>query len=573
MSGSERIRRSLEIIYGDRRADVAGELIGQIIRQYSSLPTGAGGRGARDGYFDQSDVVLITYGDTLLSPGETPLHALRTFLDEHLTGLFSAVHILPFFPYSSDDGFSVCDYHQVNPELGAWDEVESIESNFELMVDLVINHLSAESDWFRRYLADDPALAGLAIEVDPATDLSQVTRPRATPVLSPFTKDNGREVHLWTTFSTDQVDLNFAEPKVLAMMIEVLLFYVSKGARLIRLDAIAYLWKTIGTNCIHQPETHEVVKLMRSILDQVAPQVILITETNVPHGENVAYYGDGGDEAQMVYNFSLPPLLLHSFIKHDTRVMENWARRCLNIRSPDCTFFNFTASHDGIGMRPVEGIISPADIEALVNHARRMGGDVSLKRNPDGSESPYELNVTFVDAMREPDGPEGDAAHARRFLASQEIQLALPGVPAVYLHSLLGSRNWNEGVEQSGQKRRINRQHLDLELLRRELGDPGSFRALVFNQYCHLIRVRRQQPALHPNAELEVFHPDQPFLLAFKRSGGGQELYVLSNVRPDPLEVALADLGIAENLTDILGGQQLENGKLFMEPHRTSWLV
>ncbi len=573
MNSQNTIKMTLGKIYGDSRAQRAAELIDNLLDKYTGIPEENSNRCKRGEYFDQGDVVLITYGDSLFSKRSQPLEALRSFLDERVKDCFSSVHILPFFPYSSDDGFSVRDYYSVNPELGDWDDIKAIERDFKLMADLVINHVSAKSEWFKRYLAGDKEFDGLPIKVDPAADLSRVTRPRALPLLTPFTTDSGEQVHLWTTFSEDQVDLNFEDPRVLARMIDVLLFYVSRGARSIRLDAIAYLWKEIGTDCIHHRCTHEVVRLMRAVLDTVAPEVILITETNVPHDENVSYFGDGGGEAQMVYNFSLPPLLLHSFLGRNTGLLENWARGYLDIPSPDCTFFNFTASHDGIGVRPLEGIAETEDIQALVEHVRAMGGDVGLKRNPDGSDSPYELNITYVDALRQPDGPQGGPEHARRFMASQEIQFSLPGVPAVYIHSLLGSRNWNEGVESSGIKRRINRQQLELEQVLVELDTPGSFRALVFEQYCHLIRLRRGQPALHPNAELEVLHSGHNSVLALRRGGGGQTLYALSNVGPEPCAVELAGLGIPDGLEDILGGQRIEGDRLLLEPHRTSWLV
>ena len=573
MNSESAIKKILKKIYGDRGALQAARLLDELIEKYTGKLESGSSDGRRGDYFDQSDVVLITYGDSLFSSQGSPLSALHSFLQQRVRDCFSSVHILPFFPFSSDDGFSVCDYYKVNPDLGDWQDIKAIEGDFQLMADLVINHVSAKSEWFRRYLAGDPEFDGLPIEADSEADLSRVTRPRALPLLTPFTRESGEQVQLWTTFSEDQVDLNFADPRVMARMMDVLLFYVSRGATSIRLDAIAYLWKEIGTDCIHHPKTHEVVRLMRAVLDTVAPDVILITETNVPHGENVSYFSDGGGEAQMVYNFSLPPLLLHSFLGRDTKVLESWARDYLDISSPDCTFFNFTASHDGVGVRPLEGIAAPDDIQALVDHVRMMGGDVGLKRNPDGSDSPYELNITYVDAMRQPGGSQGDSGHARRFMASQEIQFSLPGVPAVYIHSLLGSRNWNEGVESSGIKRRINRQRLELEQVMAELDTPGSFRALVFEQYCRLIRLRRGQPALHPNSELKVLYAPENTVLALRRRGGGQTLYALSNVSPEPCEVKLAGLGIPDGLEDILGGQLIDDGKLLLEPHRTSWLV
>ncbi len=319
MADAGLIKSSLEKIYGSPDGEKAWRKLEPIIEKYPGRPS------KRRGYFSRQDVMLITYGDSLLREGEMPLVSLKRFALENFRGVFSAVHILPFFPYSSDDGFSVMDYRAVNPQLGGWQEINSLSENFSLMFDLVLNHFSAKSDWFANYLAGKPGFENLAIEVAPGTDLSGVTRPRSLPLLTEFRKDSGETVHLWTTFSADQVDLNFASVEVLAAMVDVLLFYVEQGASYIRLDAIAYLWKKIGTGCIHLPQTHEVVRLFRRILDLVAPEVVIITETNVPHQENISYFGDGKNEAQMVYNFTLPPLLLYTFINEEATELSSWA--------------------------------------------------------------------------------------------------------------------------------------------------------------------------------------------------------------------------------------------------------
>ncbi len=408
-------------------------------------------------------------------------------------GVISTVHILPFFPYSSDDGFSVIDYLAVNPDLGTWDDIARLRGDFKLMFDAVINHISAHSAWFQGFVSGDPTYRDFFITVDPTTDLSSVVRPRTLPLLTPVQTAEGVR-HVWTTFSADQIDLNYANPAVLLRIVDVLLFYVAQGADLIRLDAIAYLWKRVGTPCIHLPETHAVVRLFRDILDYVAPAVALITETNVPHKENVSYFGDGTDEAQLVY--------------------QSPCRRCWRILSPPVTsapsaagaagleklsdqtsYFNFTASHDGIGVRPVEGILTPDEIAALVERARAHGGDVSYKTNSDGSRSPYELNINYFDMLSDPQGDEPLALQARRFLAAQAIQLAFVGVPGIYIHSLLGSRNWYEGVTRTGILRAINREKLAYDEVEAALSDPTSLRSLVFYPYRELL-IRRAPNAL-----------------------------------------------------------------------------
>jgi hypothetical protein len=250
----------------------------------------------------ECDVFLITYGDQVTEPGKPPLQTLAEVLEEHIAGIVTGIHLLPFFPYSSDDGFSVIDYTTVKPELGTWADIERLGRSFRLMFDAVINHISAESAWFRAFIEGNRRYQDYFITVEPGIDLSDVVRPRAKPLLTPIQTTEGEKL-VWTTFGPDQIDLNYANPDTLLDIIDVLLLYVEKGVEVIRLDAIAYLWKKIGTSCIHLEETHRVVRLFRAVLDAVAPHVILITETNVPHEENVSYFGNGHDEAQMVYQF------------------------------------------------------------------------------------------------------------------------------------------------------------------------------------------------------------------------------------------------------------------------------
>jgi len=481
---------------------------------------------APGGLFSQQDRVLITYGDSLLETGKPPLQALHSFAQQYLKDVFSTVHILPFYPFSSDDGFSVIDYYAVRDDLGTWDDVERIGADFDLMIDAVFNHMSAQSDWFKRFLAGDPEFDSMFRTESPDADLSSVTRPRATPLLTPFPKADGTTAHVWTTFSADQVDFDASSPQTILHLLDALLFYVAKGARIIRLDAIAYLWKEVGTSSIHLPQTHTVIQLMRAVLDVVAPQVLLVTETNVPHAENISYFGDGTNEAQMVYNFTLPPLLFHTLLAGDAGKLRDWVGT-LQTPSPRTTFFNFTASHDGIGVRPVEGILSAAEVEALITHVQRQGGRVSYKRNTDGSQSPYELNCTYVDALTDPS--EAPALQARRFLVSQGIMLALAGVPAVYIHSLLGSRNDLVGMEQGGYNRAINRAKLQIEEVRPALAQPDSFRAQVFNAYAHLLKVRGQTAAFHPQAAQVVADCGNDAVFGLLRGEAVLALFNISN--------------------------------------------
>jgi sucrose phosphorylase len=516
-------------------------------------------------------ILLITYGDQIRSPDRPALAVLDGFLHEFgYDRLASGVHLLPCFPYSSDDGFSITDYRQINPALGDWPQVRTLGQSFDLMLDLVVNHCSQEHAWFHAYLRGEEPFARYFIDVDPETDLSQVTRPRSHPLLTPFETSRGTK-HVWTTFSADQVDLNFAEPDVLVEMLDVLLFYVEQGARIIRLDAIGFLWKEIGTTCMHLPQMHAVVKIMRDLVDDLAPGTMLITETNVPHDENVSYFGKA-DEAHAVYNFSLAPLLLDAFLTADAGPLCRWLG-ALEYPGAGMTFFNFTASHDGIGVRPLEGLVSEERRDRLVAEVRRRGGLVSTRTRPDGSESPYELNITYLSALDEPGGlpPE---VHARRFLTSQGLMLALRGIPGIYFHSLVGTSNDHEGVQRTGRNRSINRRKFDLDELRGILDREGSVERLVLDGYRRMLEVRIRQPAFHPDARQVLVETGHRAVVAFLRIGlDGQRILVLANVGPGAVAVDLPRAADVPFHEDLLSGRAVEGPQYDLGPYEIAWLA
>ena len=560
----ERLRSCLQQLYGPR-ADTSLTQLTDIVHKYSFEA-----HSQTPNRWDERDVVLITYGDQVQNRIGPALPALQEFLTtSNLTQVINTVHILPFFPYSSDDGFSVIDYRNVDPRIGDWNEVRELGNHVGLMFDLVLNHCSAKSQWFQHYLAGQDPFSHYFIEADPNEDLSQVTRPRSLPLLTPFETSRGLR-HVWTTFSDDQVDLNFSEPDVLVEFIDILLFFVEQGARIIRLDAIAYLWKEIGTNCIHLSQTHEVVKLMRDVLDAVAPHVLLLTETNVPHEENVSYFGDG-DEAHMVYQFSLPPLLLDAFLNEDATPLRKWLT---NLQpAPDgTTFFNFTASHDGVGVRPLEGLVSDERLAKLVNAVKQCGGLVNTKKNADGSDSPYELNITYLDALAGPGGME-PALHARRFLSSQAIMLSLPGVPGIYFHSLVGTGNDYDGVKQSGQARRINRYKYQLDELRQHVAQSDSVQSLVFNGYQKLLTTRTEQPAFHPDASCKVVDTGNDSLLAFlrERESPSQGILVIANVSSVEQQYEFPEQEFGAAADDLLGGA-VDKNSISVAPFQVLWI-
>ncbi|GAP15875.1 glycosidase [Longilinea arvoryzae] len=548
----QRVEGLLAELYGARRgADLLPEVKDLLERYRGRIPA------PRSTGLSQRDAILITYADQVQQPGQPPLATLADFSRAYLKGVVSGLHILPFYPSTSDDGFSVSDYTRVDPALGGWEHIRQLGGDFRLMFDAVFNHASAQGEWFQAYLRNDPAYRDFFIAVDDQPDLSQVVRPRALPLLTVFTAADGPR-QIWTTFSTDQVDLNYVNPRVLLSMLDVLLFYVGKGAELIRLDAIAYLWKQIGTPCIHLPQTHAVVQLMRAVLDGVAPHVMLVTETNVPHADNISYFGDGANEAQMVYNFPQPPLVLHTLRSGNASALSAWAAG-LKPPSPGTTFFNFLASHDGIGLNPLRGILPPAQIEALVQAALAHGGRVSYKHNPDGSQSPYELNINYFDALSDPAGGEEEGKQVRRFVAAHAILLALQGVPGIYFHSLFGSRGWPEGITKTGQNRSINRQKLVLDELEADLANPSGRRRMVYDWLATMLRLRAAEPAFDPQVGQEVLDAG-PGLFALRRG----DLTCLVNVTGRAVEIPAA----LRRGVDLLGSRKPE----VLEAYGIRWL-
>ncbi|EAE2471653.1 sugar phosphorylase [Listeria innocua] len=493
--------------------------------------------------WDEKDIVLITYGDQFKEESKKTLPTFKKMYDRYLKSTFEVVHFLPFYPYSSDDGFSVIDYKAVNPELGDWEDIKEMEQSARLMFDFVCNHMSAKSEWFKRYLAGDKEFQNFFVEMDPDTDLSSVTRPRATPVLTPFQFASGKEGYIWTTFSEDQIDLNFACPEVLYKMIDVLMFYLEEGAEYVRLDAVGFMWKVPGTSSIHLDETHEIVKLFRDLVDIAAPGTIIITETNVPHVDNISYFGNGEKEAHMVYQFPLPPLVLHAIHHGNAEFLSNWAKN-LELPEGKRTFFNFLASHDGIGLNPVRGIIPEAEILALVNDLEEEGALVSYKQNPDGSKSPYEINVTYMDALSKQ--ADTDDLRLSRFLVAHAVLMSIPGVPAVYVQSILGSRNDYLGVETTGHNRSINRKKYDLAEITAELNQADSLRKETYDALTKLISTRKAESLFHPEIPMEVLESTAE-LFVVKRSSGAESIILIHNLSEKEVSYSL-DSGVYTNL-------------------------
>ncbi|EIX9063854.1 sugar phosphorylase [Listeria monocytogenes] len=507
----------------------------------------------------EKNVYLIAYGDSIFEKNKHPLQTLNEFLQEYAQDVITDVHLLPIFPSTSDDGFSVTDYKQIDEQLGDWDDVQKMSENFRVMLDFVANHMSKSSDWFKRFSDNEAPYNQFFIEKDSQFDYKNVTRPRTSLLFHKY--ENGKE--LWTTFSEDQLDLNVRNIDCLVALTDVLLFYASKQATSIRLDAIGFLWKTSGTTCMHLPETHEIITLWRLLIDELYPNLQIITETNVPHEENISYFGDGENEANMVYQFPLPPLVLHTFTCHDTTKLSKWAKSISQVSST-ATYFNFLASHDGIGMRPATGILSDEEINSLVQKAVQNGGQVSYKDNADGTQSVYELNINYGEALQNPGEDTTEELVTKKIIAAHSILLTLQGVPAIYYHSLLGSKNDLVGYEESGINRRINREKLEKNQLVHEL-ETDTYRQTIFTSLKKLVQIRRNHTAFSPFATQEILDLG-PDVFAIKRESEEECIYGIINVTSHNIRKTLAFSG-----TNLLTNQPVTS-ELDLTAYEVVWI-
>ncbi|RBI86157.1 alpha-amylase [Rhodosalinus halophilus] len=524
-------------------------------------------------FWSEQDALVITYGNSIVDGVHKPLDLLRDFLHRNLRGTVDGVHILPFFPFTSDDGFAVTDYTAVNPSLGDWSDIRRIAEEFKLMSDLVLNHVSSQGPWFTAYLQGHAPYDRFFMEAEPEDDLSLVVRPRTHPLLRRVETAEG-PAHVWCTFSHDQIDLDFRNPEVLLEFLRIMRLHIDNGVRILRLDAVAFLWKVVGTPCIHLPQTHAIVRLMRLLCDYAVEPVILVTETNVPKAENLSYFGNG-NEAHVVYNFSLPPLLLHALQSGTARYLIRW-QSTMPPAQMGCAYLNFSASHDGIGMRPAEGILPEDEAARMIDCVRGQGGLVSMRTAPDGTERPYELNITWYDALGATCDGE-TAHHMERFLCSQTIVMALEGIPAFYIHALLATPNDHAGVEKTGISRAINRHRWDYPELQARLDEPESDQARALSEIRRRMGVRRRQPAFHPNATQFTLQLDDRIFGLWRQSlDRRQSVFALHNVSAETVEIEPSAINLidGEAWCDLLSGEWVAavGQPIRLAPYQCRWI-
>jgi len=521
------IKQHLKLIYSK---EVTGRVCSQLMNLMRVYKRNEVIAKKREKYKDhkilcERDSFLISYPDSISKEGEKPIQTLHRFLKKHVKNSVSGIHILPFFPSSSDGGYAVIDYKQVDPRFGSWEDVQRIANDYRLMVDLILNHVSSRSEWFQRFLDGDKRYKNYFIWSDKRIDMPRVFRPRETPLFTEFDTAMGKKF-VWTTFGSDQIDLNFRNPEVLLEIVDVLLFYLSKGVEVLRLDAIGYVWKEHHTSCINLSKTHQIVRLIRNIIEYVSPYALILTEANFPYKDNISYFGEG-HEANMVYKFSLPPLVMDAFARRDS----SYIQRLTAKTRQDLLFFDFLASHDGIGLLSAREILKKEDFDNLLRVTTAHGGLISYRNTKNNGGEPYELNITYFDAVNDPNRPD-DPLEVKRFLASQAFMLCLKGIPGIYINSLLGSRNNIKGVEETGIKRMINRERVNERSLETVLSDAHSIPNQVFQGFSRLLKVREKIPAFHPSGTRKVIDSDKR-LMVIERRFQDNSVRVVINISED----------------------------------------
>ena len=523
--------------------------------------------------WNENDIFLISYGDSIVSAKDKKLKTLKKFFDEFITPHFNNVHILPFFPFSSDDGFSITDYKKVRDDLGSWEDISLLSKDYRVMADIVINHASKKSEYFQEFVRGNNEYKDFFISLDKDEGFEEVVRPRSSDLFQEVELSNQKK-YLWCTFSHDQIDLNFKNPRVLLFFINLIYLYLKHGIEVFRLDAVAFLWKEKGTNCLNLTQTHEVVKLIRTILDRYNQNTLLITETNLPNLENLSYFGNG-DEANAIYNFTLPPLLLWTLLMGDSTALRKWSMGMPPAKE-HTTYFNFIASHDGIGLRPTENILTDQERGTLIDIVKEFGGVISNRKKPDGTETVYELNIALLDAMK---GTFKGIDHMQvdRFIACHAIMLSLEGIPAFYIHSVLGTTNDYELMKKNSQNRSINRKSWDINEIKNKLLDDKSINNQVYKSIINLIKIRKKQPAFHPNAIQFTFNLGKNFFGIWRQSlDKKQSIFSVTNVTNIFQYLDLTELNLieSEKWWDLINSKDIDDIKstITLKAYQTVWI-
>ncbi len=467
---------------------------------------------------------LITYVDRLAGD----LDGLGEVLRGPFGGAFGGVHLLPFFPPidGADAGFDPIDHTRVDPRLGGWAEVGAIGDDFELMADLIVNHVSSSSEPFLDWQAkgDASEFAGMFLTKDAvfpggATDdeLARIYRPRPWPPFTTYEVD-GEPIEVWTTFTADQIDIDVDHPASWAYLMTVLDRLAENGVRLVRLDAVGYAIKERGTSCFMLPATFEFIARLRT--ESHRRGMHLLVEIHSYYGFQMEIAGS----VDFVYDFALPPLVLHALHAADAEPLEHW----FSIRPTNCV--TVLDTHDGIGVVDVApegdrpGLLRPAEIDALVDamHDATEGRSRESTGAAASNLDLYQVNSTYYEALGSDDAAQ---------VIARLIQVFAPGIPQIYYAGVLASPNDMTLLRRTGVGRDINRPYHDAASLAAELDRP------VVRSVLHLLRWRAANEALFSGAFSVGASPADYLVLTWVRDDRRAEARIDLTARTYELEV------------------------------------
>ena len=522
--------------------------------------------------WSQENSFLITYADSIKSENDSPLLVLNQFLQKYIDSIDS-IHILPFMPSSSDSGFSVIDYYKIDEKFGNWKDLNLISKNKNIMIDIVLNHASKSSKWFANFLKGSGQGHDFFKVVKDWNGIAQIERPRSSKLFQKIRTDDGVK-KVWCTFSHDQIDLDFSKPAVLLEFLKIIKFYIKKNIKIFRLDAVAFLWKKQNTSCINLQETHYIIKLIRFVSTLIDKNTIIITETNIPSKENLSYFGNN-DEAHWIYNFTLSPLILFTLLDGNCSQLRKWSMTMPPAQEGNA-YFNFLASHDGIGLRPVEGKLDSTELYKLIDKMRESGGRISYKTSQWGEEIPYEINITYLDSLKSTFNGE-EKFQIKRFICAHTIMLAMEGIPAIYIHSFLGTENDYNAIAAGGENRSINRFIWNKKDIYKILEDKNSNNFYIMSKLNNLLKIRSKQPAFHPNAtQFTLNLGDEVFGLWRQDKKRKQSIFSISNVTSKSVRLSLQKINLieTEEWIDLISGNALINidDDILLKPYQSYWI-